>query len=91
MLTEVIYISMVGIGVVFSFLFIIFLLLKALKFFAVDDKKVKEKSSVVKSNEVSKKKVLSNDEIEQEVMVAIMAALNECENLEGSRIIINEK
>ncbi len=85
MLTEVIYISLVGVGVVFSFLFIIFLLLKTLKFFAV-----KEKKPVVSSKKVSKK-TSKNSDVEREVMVAIMAVLNEYEGIDGSKIIINEK
>ena len=81
MLTQVIKISLVGIGVVFSFLTLIFLLLKGLKFFATSQKQKSEVSSNGKASE----------QVDKEVAVAIMAALNEAELLDGEEIVIRKK
>ncbi len=90
MLTKTIYISLVGLGVVFTFLSIIFFLLKGLKFFAVkEDAKVKKESLHKVSSNNSKK--IAGDNVEEEVMVAILAALNEYETIDEERIVICKK
>ena len=87
MITKTIYISLVGVGVVFSFLSIIFFLLKGLRFFAVEEKETPRSQKKQVSNN---KRDSVKDNVEQEI-VAIMAALNEHETISGKDIIIRQK
>lgn len=88
MFTEIFYISLTGIGVVFSFLFIIFLLLKGLKLFADDNS---EQSCQDSSMRAGKSVVKSADESNPEMVAAVIAALKRSKSLEGKEIVITKK
>ncbi len=87
MLTHVFYISLTGIGVVFSFLLIIFLFLKGLKIFAVEEK---TKDVQEKPNRRIQKKTVG-DSISPELIAAITVLLNENNLITGENIVIRKK
>ena len=92
MLTQAVYISLVGIGVVFSFLLLIFFLLKGLKLFAVEEKKshkTAEVDAINKQNQDQNSQVNTN--VEEEVVAVIMAVLNDTESIDEGNVIIRKK
>ena len=92
MLTQAVYISLVGVGVVFSFLLLIFFLLKGLKLFAVEEKKshkTAEVDAIDQQNKSQNGTVSTN--VEEEVVAAIMAVLHESESIDENNIIIRKK
>ncbi|MFW5996337.1 MAG: OadG family protein [Halanaerobiaceae bacterium] len=84
MYLEIFYISLTGIGVVFSFLFIIFLLLKGLKFVESD-----KKEEI--SGELEREKKVSGGAVEEEIVAAITAAIRDYTPVEGKEILITKK
>ncbi len=84
MLTQVGIISLIGISVVFGFLFLIFMLLKGLKYFASEAEPEIKESKIIKS-----KAVKSN--VEEEIVVAITAALSDYITINDSSNIVIKK